>query len=82
MPRGWEDETIRVITEDLQTRYAGSMKTTDIMNEIGVRSRATAKKFMDGVPFVKISERLYVYRTADVAKRIYEREVLPNIDAR
>lgn len=71
MPARRIPEGEKAISAELREIYGGCMTLTDVMNEIGVKHAKPAKEFVEGIPATRINRRLR-WRTADVARRLYE----------
>lgn len=56
---------------EFRGRYGGCMTVQQVGVEISAEHPDTVKKWLEGVPFIKVNGRRK-YRVADVAERFYE----------
>lgn len=71
---------LKTLTDELTEIYGRRMSIAQVSKEIGVKSELTTRHFLQGLPVLIINgdgeRKTRRFKTSDVAKRIYESEVV------
>ncbi len=74
MPRLPKTEKLKEMESELLTLYGALMTQRQIADTLHVRQTETASRWSKGLPTIRAG-RLLRYRTADVAKRLYDQTI-------
>lgn len=61
----------RALEEELRERYGGTLTVVDVCAELGFKDRRSAEKWLAGMPYLRLNNRLR-WRAADVAARLFQ----------
>lgn len=71
MKNTWAPEPLRELREYLQEKYGATMSVKEIGEEVNLKDRIAITTFMGDVKCGYVGRKI-LYRTGDVARRIYD----------